>query len=124
MANGRIHAIVVATDGGNVVYERFYDNTSESTRAEIRAAFWQSRSVMGKKGEEGHCYVGNYKSHFLPLQNLSLTFTSVIVRGGSIVFIPIGDIVFYAMGSGDYDELACTISISTGKWRRGVLLSA
>ena len=31
-------------------------------------------------------------------------------RGAAIVFTPIGDVVFFALGSGDYDELACVMN--------------
>jgi len=34
-------------------------------------------------------------------------FTSCLAsRGASIVFMPVMDVVFYSLGSGDYDELA------------------
>lgn len=39
---GRVHCVVVATKGGEVVYERFYDRFSELDKAEIRAAFQQA----------------------------------------------------------------------------------
>lgn len=35
---GRIHCFVVATKGGDVVYERYFERLSELEKAEIRAA--------------------------------------------------------------------------------------
>ena len=39
MASGRIQCLLIATRGGHVVYERFYDSFSEVEKSEIRAAF-------------------------------------------------------------------------------------
>lgn len=60
--SGRIHAFAVATSLGNVIYERFYDATNETNRAEVHAAFIEARSFVGRKAVPGQGYVGNYKS--------------------------------------------------------------
>jgi len=94
MSGGRIHAVVVASAIGNVIYERFYDVTSEATRAEVRAAFFNARNFIGRKAVEGQYYVGTYKA-------------------ASVVFTPVADLVFYAMGTGDYDEMALNEVLDT-----------
>ena len=106
MAQGRIHAVAVTTRIGSVIYERFYDSTTEEKRAEIRASFQDTRTAIGRKAEEGKSYVGTYKCkkrhHGHPTHPL-------FRRGAAIVFTPVGDVVFFALGSGDYDELACVM---------------
>lgn len=83
---GRVHCVVVATKGGEVVYERFYDRLSELDKAEIRAAFQQATDNVNL-GSDNQDFVGTF-------------------RGGSFVLIPTTDLVFYALGSGEYDEMA------------------
>ncbi|KDD73144.1 hypothetical protein H632_c2487p0 [Helicosporidium sp. ATCC 50920] len=86
MSAGRVYALNISTKGkGEVVYERFYDNFSESDKAEIREAFAQTSS-MGTLpgGSEG---VGRYKN-------------------GRIVSVDSGDLTFYAVGTGEYNEIA------------------
>ena len=84
---GRIHALVVATKGGgHVIYERYYDRYTELDKAEIRAAFSQA-SAQINLANDGQDFVGSF-------------------RGGCFVFIPTTDLVFYALGSGEYDEMA------------------
>lgn len=65
MSGGHIHAVLVSTEAGNVVYERFYDITTEATRAEIRDAFVQTRNHAGKKIRPEQCYVGHHKFSML-----------------------------------------------------------
>jgi hypothetical protein len=42
-------------------------------------------------------------------------------RGGAFVLIPTTDLVFYALGSGEYDEMACEswIVVNGGEQKRG-----
>jgi hypothetical protein len=90
---GRVHAIVVATKAeGAVLYERYYDRYSELDKAEIRAAFQQAAEASGATGagataEDGRDACGAF-------------------RGACFVLIPVGDVVFFALGSGEYDEMA------------------
>lgn len=89
MSSGRVAALAVATRQGHVVYERFYEAFSEAEKAEVRGAFDQvagpsSGSATPAEEEE---LVGRY-------------------RNGRIVAIPAGELVFYALGTGEYSELA------------------
>jgi hypothetical protein len=83
---GRIHCVLVATKAGEVVYERYYDRFSELDKAEIRAAFQQATDSINL-ANDNEDFVGAF-------------------RGACFVFIPTTDLVFYAMGSGEYDEMA------------------
>ena len=44
---GKFNCFCVATKGGDVIYERFYDRLSEAEKAEVRAAFFQASSGAG-----------------------------------------------------------------------------
>eukprot|EP00878_Enallax_costatus_P009152 GHUV01009566.1.p1 GENE.GHUV01009566.1~~GHUV01009566.1.p1 ORF type:complete len:152 (+),score=21.14 GHUV01009566.1:634-1089(+) len=83
---GRIHCIVVATKAGEVVYERYYDRYTELDKAEIRAAFQQATDNVSL-ANDNQDFVGAF-------------------REGCFVFIPTMDLVFCALGSGEYDEMA------------------
>mmetsp|Transcript_28854 Transcript_28854/g.73613 ORF Transcript_28854/g.73613 Transcript_28854/m.73613 type:complete len:151 (-) Transcript_28854:217-669(-) len=86
MSYGRIHCFLVATKGGDVIYERFYDRLSEVEKAEVRTAFQLASSNVRLAGDDQD-YCGAYKS-------------------ARFVFISQGDLVYYLLGSGEYDELA------------------
>ncbi|PRW60145.1 6-phosphogluconolactonase 1 [Chlorella sorokiniana] len=89
MSSGRVHALAVATrPAGQVVYERFYDAFSEAEKGEIRSAFDAVAGPSGGKGvADDEELVGRY-------------------RNGRIVCIPSGELLFYALGTGEYNELA------------------
>eukprot|EP00877_Chromochloris_zofingiensis_P011951 jgi/Chrzof1/7009/Cz02g07150.t1 len=86
MEFGRVHCFLVATKSGQVVYERYYDRYTELDKAEIRAAFQQATEQVNL-ANDNHDFVGAF-------------------RGGCFVLIPATDLVFYALGSGEYDEMA------------------
>ncbi|WIA16874.1 hypothetical protein OEZ86_014067 [Tetradesmus obliquus] len=86
MEFGRIHCVVVATKAGEVVYERYYDRYTELDKAEIRAAFQQATDNINL-ANDNQDFVGSF-------------------RDGCFVLIPTMDLVFYALGSGEYDEMA------------------
>ncbi|KAJ9505451.1 hypothetical protein QJQ45_028709 [Haematococcus lacustris] len=87
MSFGRLHAFVIATKAGEVVYERFWDRLSEVDKAEARAAL-QLASSSTSLGVDDQDFTGSFRSaHF--------------------TFIPYGELVYYLVGSGEYDELAC-----------------
>lgn len=79
-----IHAMLLATRTGHVIYERFYCALTEPEKAELRAACDQAGMRTAADGEE--C-VGRF-------------------RNARIVMIASGGVMFYAVGSGDYTELA------------------
>ena len=58
---GRIHCLLVSTQSGEVVFERFYDRLSEAEKADVRAAFHQAASSVRLTQEEQD-YVGSYRS--------------------------------------------------------------
>ncbi|KAI3436211.1 hypothetical protein D9Q98_002265 [Chlorella vulgaris] len=90
MSSGRVNALAITTRQGHVVYERFYDQFSEGEKAEIRSAFDQvagPSSAAAAAAVEDAEIVGRY-------------------RNGRIVCIPSGDLLFFALGTGDYTELA------------------
>lgn len=57
---GRVHCIVVATKGGEVVYERFYDRFTEIDKAEIRAAFQQATDNVNL-ASDNQDFVGTFR---------------------------------------------------------------
>ncbi|KAL4859103.1 hypothetical protein ACK3TF_000878 [Chlorella vulgaris] len=91
MSSGRVNALAITTRQGHVVYERFYDHFSEGEKAEIRVAFDQvagpSSAAAAAVVVEDAEIVGRY-------------------RNGRIVCIPSGDLLFFALGTGEYTELA------------------
>ncbi|GAB4823343.1 hypothetical protein N2152v2_010389 [Parachlorella kessleri] len=83
MASGRVYALLIASSARQVVFERFYDNFSEPEKAEIRSAFDQ----VASEGRGAIEAVGRYKN-------------------GKIVMMREGDVLFFALGTGEYNELA------------------
>eukprot|EP00798_Chlamydomonas_sp_ICE-L_P024121 gene24121-9696_t len=87
MSFGKIHCFLVALKSGEVIYERFYDRLSEADKAEARAAMQQASDGIRPSADD---------------QDFAAAY-----RSTRFVFIPTADLVFYLMGSGEYDELAC-----------------
>eukprot|EP00892_Ulva_mutabilis_P008008 jgi/Ulvmu1/557/UM001_0565.1 len=82
---GHIHAITITNRSGSILYERLFDRLSEIQKAELRTALGQcSRDVA--RMANGHVGVGNF-------------------RGATIVFQPFDSLVYFGVGSGEYDEL-------------------
>eukprot|EP00887_Chlorella_sp_A99_P006684 scaffold3.g6684.t1 len=84
--------MLLATRTGHVIYERFYCALTEPEKAELRAACDQAGMRTAADGEE--C-VGRFR-HVAPLARTN----------ARIVMIASGGVMFYAVGSGDYTELA------------------
>lgn len=85
---GHIHSVIVTTKDGNVVYERYYDRLSEMDKSELRATLYQaicSSNLTQDEQEQVGCF-----------------------RGANFVFMGFNDLVFFCIGSGEYDELALT----------------
>jgi hypothetical protein len=94
---GRVHALIIATRAeGAVLYERYYDRYSELDKAEIRAAFQQAAeatgAAAGAAGAGGGAADGRDACGAF--------------RGACFVLIPASDLCFFALGSGEYDEMA------------------
>ncbi|KAL6777815.1 COPZ2 [Auxenochlorella protothecoides x Auxenochlorella symbiontica] len=86
MAIDRVGAVVIATrQGGNVVYERFYGPFSEPEKGELREAMHQATAHQPPDSADEA--LGQYRS-------------------GRIVAVPTGELCFYAVGHGEYNELA------------------
>lgn len=84
---GRIHAIVVAAKrGGGVVLERWYGRMTELEKAEAREAFAAAADGVNL-AHDNHEFVGSF-------------------RGAPFVLLPTTDLVFFALGCGEYDEMA------------------
>ncbi|EFJ49513.1 hypothetical protein VOLCADRAFT_104299 [Volvox carteri f. nagariensis] len=83
---GRIHCFLVATRGGDVIYERFFDRFTELEKAEIRAAFSAASSNVRMPPDQEQDFIAPYK----------------LTR---FAFVPVADTVFYLLGSGEYDEV-------------------
>uniref|UniRef100_A0A7R9V7B1 Coatomer subunit zeta n=1 Tax=Chlamydomonas euryale TaxID=1486919 RepID=A0A7R9V7B1_9CHLO len=90
MSFGRIHCFLVSTKASQVVYERFYDRLSESEKAEVRAAFFQASSAYS----DNQTHVAAYKA-------------------ARFVFMPVADMVFFLLSSGEMDELAAADALAT-----------
>jgi len=89
---GRVHALIIATRAeGAVLYERYYDRYSELDKAEIRAAFQQAAEASGVAtsgaAADGRDACGAF-------------------RGACFVLLPSSDVCLFALGSGEYDEVA------------------
>lgn len=120
---GRIHAFVVTNRNGSVLYERFYDQLSEIQKAEMRTALGQcSRDVA--RMANGQVGVGNFRCATAPLRLPAAAARSCTWhargpgqsaqrssgpltprRGATIVFQPFEALVYFCVGSGEYDEL-------------------
>ncbi|EFN53185.1 hypothetical protein CHLNCDRAFT_137003 [Chlorella variabilis] len=92
MSCGRINALAITTRQGQVVYERFYDQFSEGEKAEIRGAFDgvagpSSAAAAARSTADDVELVGRF-------------------RNGRIVCIPSGELLLFALGTGEYNELA------------------
>ncbi|KAK9861641.1 hypothetical protein WJX84_008038 [Apatococcus fuscideae] len=87
MEFGRIQCVLVATSVGDVVYERFYDKFSDLERADIRAAFYSTTEPYLQSLADGAEYAARFKS------------AAVVARTE-------GDLFFYGLGNGEYDELS------------------
>ena len=143
MASGRVNALVVATRGGQVVYERFYDPLTEPEKAEVRAACDSTAGPRGGGGgvavPDGEEVVGRFRCGGAAAAAAAAEFCSCWVlqhadgMGGCLqvrccsrrlpdaphsstpppwrsnarlVLIPSGDLLFFALGTGEYTELA------------------
>lgn len=106
---GHIHAVSITNRSGSIVYERFFDRLSEIQKAELRTALGQcSRDVA--RMANGHVGVGNFRympTIFVFTQDGACTGSNVqhMRRGATIVFQPFDSLVFFGVGSGEYDEL-------------------
>lgn len=87
MDYGRVVCLLIATKTGNVIYERFYNQFSESEKAEIRAGLDAASQPYLYRAHDDVEYVGRFKA-------------------GVVVFVPTADVVIYALGTGEYDELS------------------
>lgn len=106
---GRIHAVSITNRNGSIIYERFYDRLSEIQKAELRTALGQcSRDVA--RMPNGHVGVGNFRC----VGSLQYAQYCVLIaqgvsprtcRGATIVFQPFDSLVYFGVGSGEYDEL-------------------
>ncbi|DBA87000.1 TPA: hypothetical protein ACH3X2_000380 [Trebouxia sp. C0005] len=83
---GRIQCFLIATTTGSVVYERFYLRFTDVEKADIRAAFQRASEFLITGASDESEFADRYKA-------------------GSIALRLEGDIVFYALGTGEYDEL-------------------
>lgn len=83
---GRIQCFLIATATGSVVYERFYLRFSDVEKGDIRAAFQRASETALPGALDESEFADRYKA-------------------GTIALRLEGDIVFYALGTGEYDEL-------------------
>ncbi|CAL8469515.1 g9056 [Coccomyxa elongata] len=81
---GRIQCALIATTSSHVIYERFYDRFSDIEKAEIRSAFHSAQRELSQDKQET---VGR-------------------LRCGAHVARAEGELVYHALGTGEYDELA------------------
>ncbi len=84
-SSGRVACLILATRSGLVIYERFYERLAEAEKAELRAACDEITPPEG--AAPGQELVGRF-------------------RGGRLVGVASGEVVFYALGTGEYTELA------------------
>eukprot|EP00890_Picochlorum_soloecismus_P001643 jgi/Picsp_1/247/NSC_00246-R1_protein len=82
--SGRIQCLLVSTVDGYVIYERFYDMFNDVQKAEIRASL--DDAIEGVEIKDNLEVVARFKN-------------------GRIVGVVTGNIIFFAMGTGNYDEL-------------------
>ncbi|KAK9810121.1 hypothetical protein WJX72_005088 [[Myrmecia] bisecta] len=86
MDSGRIQALVVATTSGSVVYERFYARLSDLEKADLRSAFYKASEPALATAQDEAEFAARYKA-------------------GALVFKLEADLLFYLLGTGEYDEL-------------------
>ena len=62
METGRIQVVLIATQAGDVIYERFYTRFSDLEKSEIRAALHQSsEQFVGSTGLDEYEGVSRYR---------------------------------------------------------------
>eukprot|EP00803_Ostreobium_quekettii_P009971 evm.model.scf_285EXC.15 EVM.evm.TU.scf_285EXC.15 scf_285EXC:103851-105116(+) len=75
--------------------------TQEASKGEMRSAFFRTSQPVLATSKDEFEHVGHY-------------------RGAPLVFTLLGDLVFYCLGSGEYEELACkSTSVPSGSWNVG-----
>mmetsp|Transcript_19140 Transcript_19140/g.57802 ORF Transcript_19140/g.57802 Transcript_19140/m.57802 type:complete len:154 (-) Transcript_19140:947-1408(-) len=89
---GRIQTLILANLQGHVVYERFYNTFTDLERADLRSAMQSAAAPILPNKKDGDEYVIRY-------------------RAGAAVFMTSNDLVFYMVGSGEYDELVLRESL-------------
>lgn len=62
MDTGRIHALIVATTSGNVVYERFYERLNEQDKAEMRASLSEAAEAGMARAPDQNEFCTRYRS--------------------------------------------------------------
>lgn len=92
-SSGRVACLILATRSGLVIYERFYERLAEAEKAELRAACDEITPPEG--AAPGQELVGRF-------------------RGGRLVGVASGEVVLYALGTGEYTELARECQRLTG----------
>lgn len=91
---GRIQALIIANLNGHVVYERFYAAFTDLERADLRSAMQEAAAPILPSKVDGDEYVIRY-------------------RAGAAVFMTSHDLVFYMVGSGEYDEIMLRDTLGT-----------
>ena len=51
-SQGRILCVLIATSGGNIVYERFYERFTDVEKADIRQSFQHTQNQLIHKNTE------------------------------------------------------------------------
>ena len=117
MDTGRIHAVILATASGNVVYERFFERYSEQDKAELRAVLAEAAEASTSGAPDGAEFATRYRQAWLACMLYTCEgcfseqnhhkFCQCQCRDTAVAFRKEGDLVYFAVGSGEYDELNC-----------------
>jgi hypothetical protein len=97
--SGRVLCVTVASASGHVIVERFYERLPETTQMQ-----WRRRLHEASSGSLGHGGASTLSGNdFARVEEVC----GVSHQGEDcMVWCGVGDIRFYAVGSGQYDELA------------------
>jgi len=104
--SGRVLCVTVASASGHVIVERFYERLPETTQMQ-----WRRRLHEASSGSLGHGGASTLSGNdFARVEEVC----GVSHQGEDcMVWCGVGDIRFYAVGSGQYDELALAEVLQT-----------
>lgn len=112
---GRIQCILLSTLDGYVIYERFYDQFNDIQKAEIRTSF--DEAVGSHDPVQGLEVVGRFKYGIILCTKRWIvgicTYIALdVCRNGKVVGLVSEEVILFALGTGNYDELICACYLS------------
>jgi hypothetical protein len=99
MAAGRVLCVTVTSATGHVIIERFYEALPERAQMEWRARLHEASEASIAVG--GRAALGEQEA-----DRVSEACGTARHGDDNVVWVRVGDVCFFAVGDGEYDELA------------------